>query len=233
MATNPWEIDWSKPQGSPSGGGLDMTPLPSRPPGQTPMQAQKDALEVRKLQADLAKKEQQSHFREPKDELLNVLEAAGQAFKTSRIGTPDASSPIGRTIMSKIPGTAAKDLSGYLDTIGANTAFKQLQDIRQNSPTGGAVGNVSDNDMKLLRSTIASLDPSQSNEKFTRDLHTVINAYGKVLMKLPGGKEEYQAWRKKFLGFDPDNPKQRASAIAGDKGISPDVQSILDKYGVK
>lgn len=207
---------------------------PAQPSPQTPAQAEKDVLEVQQLKQKLQKSDANTAaFREPVDEMINVIDKAAKAWKLSHYSGGMVSSPIGRTITQHIPGTPAKDLAGLLDTIRSNTAFKTLQQMRQQSPTGGAVGNVSDADMRLLGSTIASLDPAQSNDKFESDMHDVINSYGKVLLKLPGGKAAFEGWRKGWLGFDPNDPKQREAAIAGDKGISPDVQSILDKYGVK
>jgi len=52
MATNPWEINWSQPQG---GGGLEAVPLPKQPPAQTPNQAALDAVNLQLKQKELGK----------------------------------------------------------------------------------------------------------------------------------------------------------------------------------
>ena len=73
-------------------------------------------------------------------------------------------------VMSNIPGTTAHDLAKTLDSVKANTAFKKLQEMRQNSPTGGALGSVSDNDMLLLKAVEGSLEQSQSKEQLLYNL---------------------------------------------------------------
>lgn len=62
--------------------------------------------------------------------------------------------------LSLVPGSDAFELNRMIDTIKANVTFDRLQQIRQNSPTGAAVGNVSDKDMNLLASSAGSLSPS-------------------------------------------------------------------------
>lgn len=172
-----------------------------------PLDVRKDQLDIKLKEKELAKAEKpdamHATFREPIDKILTVIDAAANSHRMTRQGGLTAS-PLGRWATQKIPGTAANDLSGYLDTIGANTAFETLQQMRQDSPTGGAVGNVSDSDMRLLRSTIASLRPEQGTDKFQRDLSTVLRSYQKVLYKIPGGKEAYHEWRVGWLGHDPE-----------------------------
>ncbi len=72
-----------------------------------------------------------------------------------------------------VPGSPAADLDARLNTIRANIAFDQLQEMRQNSPTGGALGNVSDTDMALLQSTLGSLSIRQSPEQLAESLRTI------------------------------------------------------------
>jgi hypothetical protein len=72
-----------------------------------------------------------------------------------------------------VPGSPPKRLAGYLNTIRANVAFNELQQMRRNSPTGGALGNVSDADMRLLQSTLATLDQQASPEDLLRALATI------------------------------------------------------------
>lgn len=210
------------PQANPVGGmpGVRqlIPPAPAKPPApRDPLAVRKDQLDIRLKEKELAKAEKpnamQATFREPIDKILTVIDAAANSHRMTRQGGL-ASNPLGRVIGAKIPGTAPKNLTGYLDTIGANTAFETLQQMRQDSPTGGAVGNVSDSDMRLLRSTIASLDPAQGTEKFQRDLSTVLRSYQKVLYKIPGGKEAFHEWRVNWLGHDPEK-KQPAQPKQG------------------
>ena len=70
---------------------------------------------------------------------------------------PSLSTGIIGTSTKGIPGTPGYKLSGYLENIVSRLALDTLQDIRQNSPTGGALGNVSDKDVGLLRDAIVKL----------------------------------------------------------------------------
>lgn len=69
-----------------------------------------------------------------------------------------------------IQGTEAFDLASLLDTIKANVGFERLQQMRSQSPTGGALGPVSDMENKLLQATLGSLDQSQSRAQFEQNL---------------------------------------------------------------
>ncbi len=72
-----------------------------------------------------------------------------------------------------IPGTPARDLKGSIDTIKANLGFTALQQMRAASPTGGALGQVSERELTLLNSAVASLDSGQSPEALRRNLEQV------------------------------------------------------------
>jgi hypothetical protein len=70
------------------------------------------------------------------------------------------------------PGAARA--SAKLEKIKANAAFTSLQAMRAASPTGGAIGNVSDFEERLLTSSIAALDNAQSTEDFQTALDAVV-----------------------------------------------------------
>lgn len=61
------------------------------------------------------------------------------------------------TAAARIPGTAAYRLGQYLDTIKANIGFSELQAMRDASPTGGALGQVSEFENRLLQAVQGSL----------------------------------------------------------------------------
>lgn len=75
--------------------------------------------------------------------------------------------------LQKVPTTDANDLRNLLDTIKANVGFDKLQEMREQSPTGGALGPVSDFENRMLQSVLASLDQSQSKEQFLENLELV------------------------------------------------------------
>ena len=88
--------------------------------------------------------------------------------------------------LSAIPGTPARNLSGVVDSIKANLGFEALQEMRRNSPTGGALGQVAVQELNMLQSTVASLDRGQSPEQLKRNLLKV--------------KEHVENWKKAVGG---------------------------------
>lgn len=60
--------------------------------------------------------------------------------------------------LSVLPETSARTLSTQLKTIGSNIGLDKLQEMRASSPTGGALGNVSNYEDQLLQSVKGSLD---------------------------------------------------------------------------
>lgn len=88
------------------------------------------------------------------------------------------------SLLRSIPGTAAYDLGQDVDTVGGRAAFERLQRMREMSPTGGAVGNVSDKDMALLKSTLGSLDPNQSQGNFLKNVTSARDLTWNVLNRI-------------------------------------------------
>lgn len=70
-------------------------------------------------------------------------------------------------------GTPAHDLKNNLDTIKANIGFDKLQELRDSSPTGGALGQVSERENVLLQSVWGALEQSQSRPQFVANLERV------------------------------------------------------------
>lgn len=74
---------------------------------------------------------------------------------------------------SAIPATPQKNLKETLETIKANIGFDKLADMRQNSPTGAALGAISDFENKLLQAVQGSLDQKQSAGRLKENLQRV------------------------------------------------------------
>lgn len=80
-------------------------------------------------------------------------------------------------VVSNIGGTAAHDLSKLLDTVRSNAGFQELSKMRQASPTGAALGSVTERELALLQSTIGNLEQSQSEAQLKDNLRRVKNTY--------------------------------------------------------
>lgn len=104
---------------------------------------------------------------------------------------------MGATTLSGIPGTAAHDVSKLLDGIKGNIAFDKLQQMREASPTGGALGAVSERELALLQSVFGSLEQSQGTAQFKQNLQRlrtlyldIVHGAGKWKEAAPGGGAE-------------------------------------------
>lgn len=71
---------------------------------------------------------------------------------------------------AKVPGTPGHDLWNLLNTIKSNVGFDQLAAMRASSPTGGALGQISDRENTLLQSVMGALEQSQTPEQFKANL---------------------------------------------------------------
>lgn len=74
-------------------------------------------------------------------------------------------------------GMPANDVAKLTDGIRANVGFDQLQAMREASPTGGALGPVSDTENRLLQSVLGSLDQSQNAQQLADNLIRVQNVF--------------------------------------------------------
>lgn len=70
-------------------------------------------------------------------------------------------------------GTPAADLASRLEFIKSNIGFDQLQKMRDESPTGGALGQVAVQELEALRAVLGSLDQGQSPAQLKATLDKV------------------------------------------------------------
>jgi len=83
--------------------------------------------------------------------------------------------------LQNVPGTDAHSLRQKIQTIKANAAFDKLQQMREASPTGGALGAVSAPELALLESAIGSLEQSQDDEDLLYNLDRVEQIYMQII----------------------------------------------------
>ena len=95
----------------------------------------------------------------------------------------------GPALIRTIPGQFAeaallqpeRNLRARIDQLKADVAFERLQQMREESPTGGALGNVSNVELNLLQSTLGSLDTIQDPEQLREALENVQKHYVNAL----------------------------------------------------
>ncbi len=94
------------------------------------------------------------------------------------------------SLAAPLPGTPPHDLSKLLDTVKANAGFDKLQQMREASPTGGALGQVSERENQLLQAAIGNLEQSQSTDQLLFNLRRVGRIYSDIIHG-PGNGPRY------------------------------------------
>jgi hypothetical protein len=102
--------------------------------------------------------------------------------------------------------TPANTLKGALETIRSNIGFSELQKMRDESPTGGALGQVAVQELNYLQAALGSLDQSQKPEVLIANLKKIKNIL-----------DRYE--------------KIRVNAFERDYGRKPDIQRLLRDPG--
>jgi len=85
---------------------------------------------------------------------------------------------------SFIPGTDAYTLKERIATIKANLGFDRLQQMRDASPTGGALGQVAVQELQALQSSVASLDVGLPKKELDKNLGKIQTHYAAWLKSL-------------------------------------------------
>ncbi|KCZ47780.1 hypothetical protein [Hyphomonas sp. CY54-11-8] len=107
------------------------------------------------------------------------LAAEGEQFSTMVSNIDDAINMVDNTsagfgaMTEGIPTTPARNLKAKLETVQALIGFDKLNEMRQTSPTGGALGNVTERELAFLQSVRGSLDTRQSPEQLKATLADV------------------------------------------------------------
>ncbi|WP_103035309.1 hypothetical protein [Castellaniella caeni] len=78
-------------------------------------------------------------------------------------------------MLPNIPGGAAANTQARLESLKSQIGFAVLQAMRDASKTGGALGQVSDFENKMLQNNLAALDTKQSPEEFANQLKKIID----------------------------------------------------------
>ena len=84
-------------------------------------------------------------------------------------------------LMKSVPASAANDVLANIKTIEAAVGFDRLQAMRDASPTGGALGQVANIELDLLKSSLGNLNQSQSKEQFMMNLKQVQRVYNEIV----------------------------------------------------
>jgi hypothetical protein len=125
----------------------------------------------------------------------------------------------------------ARNAKAILDKILARGGFQELQNLRNASPTGGALGQVSNTENQFLRQAFGTLDPVQDTKDFKRGVDQVIR-------ELEGSKSrvrdaydltyEYRAGQAPAAPGESRSATRRGTALGAESGAPAQVKSDAD-----
>lgn len=115
--------------------------------------------------------------------------------------------------LSALGVPAAVDLEENLKTIQANLGFKELQAMRDASPTGGALGQVALKELEFLQAALTSLSNRQSPEQLKTNLNKVVTHYTKWRDAVSKSQESVQ----------PQTPTGAPAAAPAQEGLPAGV----------
>ena len=108
-------------------------------------------------------------------------------------------------------GMPAHNVAKLLDTVKANAGFDELSAMREASPTGAALGNITEREIAYLQATIGNLENTQDATQLQDNLIRVKNAYLDIIHGPGQGPERA---RPSFETYTP-------SAYGGQGGAQP------------
>lgn len=107
-----------------------------------------------------------------------------------RLSSPWTTGFVG-SVAKYVAGSPSSDLAIELQQVKANMGFGALQQMRDNSPTGGALGQVTERELALLQNAEVALDQAQS-----------LPAFRAALKRIREIKTKYAAMRRKAWAED-------------------------------
>jgi len=87
-----------------------------------------------------------------------------------------------------VPGTDAYNLNQRVLTLKANLGFDRLQQMREASPTGGALGQVAVQELEALQASVGSLEIGQSQAELRNNLEKIDKHYKAWLNAVQGAR---------------------------------------------
>lgn len=139
--------------------------------------------------------------------------------------------------LANLPATQARNLREVANTIIANLGFDELQEMRANSPTGGALGQVAVQELEMLQKTKTSLDQAQTVDQFKAALNELKSFYdGAVQRRQRAFGETYAPLQR--TGNSPNvtgprEPRQFTDRLPQQGGPQPGAQGMIPPAAVQ
>jgi hypothetical protein len=94
------------------------------------------------------------------------------------------------SLLAGVPTSKARALKAQIDFIKANIGFDALAEMRANSPTGGALGQVAVQELAYLQASLASLDTGLGEDDLKAALSSVKRHYTRYMQILKQEQEQ-------------------------------------------
>ena len=123
---------------------------------------------------------------------------------------------VGSTL-GMVPGTSQYSVDKNLDVIKSNIGFGRLAQMRAESKTGGALGQVSNKELKLLVGAVAALDqglPYSEMQKSLRTIERIFSDRHKMLS---------------IMSLPDTDPGATAPVSAAPRPADPETQSAINQ----
>lgn len=165
----------------------------TRTRGLTPSEVRKAEADARKAELDLAEAEAKAAEREAKTAEAGEAESSVLAGLARTIAAAAAAkgksrdewfaTGFGAETARDLGATEAANVAGLLKTIGSKTAIDTLVELKA---AGTALTPVSNTDIELMRTSLADLSQSQTDEEFQRSMNVVMDAFLPIYKRLGG-----------------------------------------------
>lgn len=163
---------------------------PTAPGGVRIIQAQGSQAEFERRQSIVDGAKEAIEAAENKEEVKELAGRAGMVVleDIKRVTDKIENAPFWTTgavgsVLSNIGGTQAADVKALTMTIRGNIGFDRLQQMRDASPTGGALGAINKTELDTLQSVLGSLEQSQSDEQLLYNLERLEAIYTDIMKK--------------------------------------------------
>jgi hypothetical protein len=98
---------------------------------------------------------------------------------------PDFTGGAAASATQMVPGSDAYNFNQIIASVKGNIAMNRLQAMREASPTGGALGSVTEGELKMLERSAGSIDVTQPPGQLEANLKRLQNQFADVLFGTP------------------------------------------------
>ena len=126
--------------------------------------------------------------------------------------------------ISKIPGTDAYTANEILNNILGRSFISEIQEMRSNSPTGGAVGNVAVAEMNSLSKIRGALTLGMNKDELKKQLESYIANANRAMKTIPNDYARTYGYNGEFdelLASEVVSPKPTTQALPAGVKVRP------------